>query len=85
MQKDALQLGVGYPYYYLWVKVIDVSTNQIVEQGMLGAKAVDKLSFGIGKLNTADAICKDDFCFPSFFPEELCKTTLVQARLVNKQ
>lgn len=83
LQKDAIHIGVGYPYYYLWVKIFDDKSGELLDQGMTSAKAMDQKDFGIGsKLNHAEDIMKNPG-FPDFFPDSLCLAILGRAAVVQ--
>lgn len=83
LQKDAIHIGVGYPYYYIWVKIFDDKSGELLDQGMTSAKAMDQKDFGIGsKLNHAEEIMKNPG-FPDFFPDSLCLAILGRAAVVQ--
>ena len=83
LQKDAIHIGVGYPYYYIWVKIFDDKSGELLEQGLTSAKAMDQKDFGIGsKLNHAEEIMKNPG-FPDFFPDSLCLAILSRAAVVQ--
>lgn len=83
LQKDAIHIGVGFPYYYIWVRIFDDKTGELIDQGMTSAKAMDQKGFGIGsKLNHAEEIMKNPG-FPDFFPDSLCLAILSRAAVVQ--
>lgn len=83
LRQDAIQVGVGYPYYYLWVKILDDKSGELLDQGMISAKAMDQKDFGIGsKLVHAEEIMKNPG-FPDFFPDSLCLAILGRAAVVQ--
>jgi hypothetical protein len=83
LQKDAIHIGVGFPYYYIWVKIFDDKSGELLDEGMTSAKAMDQTEFGIGsKLNHAEEILKNPG-FPDFFPDSLCLAILGRATVVQ--
>jgi hypothetical protein len=83
LQKDAIHIGVGFPYYYIWVRIFDDKSGELLDEGMTSAKAMDQTEFGIGsKLNHAEEILKNPG-FPDFFPDSLCLAILGRAAVVQ--
>jgi hypothetical protein len=83
LQKDAIHIGVGFPYYYIWVKIFDDKSGELLDEGLTSAKAMDQKEFGIGsKLNHAEEILKNPG-FPDFFPDSLCLAILGRAAVVQ--
>ena len=80
LQKEAMQIGIGHPYYYFWVKVMDAETGVLLDQGFLSAKAVDKTQFVIGSLIRSEDICAKDNPFKESFREGLYAVALEHAR-----
>lgn len=83
MQKQAIQFGVGYPYYYLWVKIFD-DHGALIEEGFTSAKAMDKTMFEIGKFIRPSQINTFGFTYPEFFPDELIQNVRKEARRAGR-
>lgn len=83
LQKDAIQIGIGFPYYYIWVKIFDDKSGELLDEGVTSAKAMAQRDFGIGsKLVHAEEILKNPG-FPDFFPDGLCLAILGRAAVVQ--
>lgn len=83
LQKDAIQIGVGFPYYYIWVKIFDDKSGELLDEGVTSAKAMFQRDFGIGsKVGHAEEILKNPG-FPDFFPDSLCLAILGRAAVVQ--
>jgi hypothetical protein len=78
--KEALHIGVGYPWYYPWVQIFDAHTGKIIKEGLAQVKAVDKTHFEPGRLIDAKDIKQNPKTFPDFFPQELCDGILERAK-----
>lgn len=83
LQKDAIQIGVGFPYYYIWVRIFDEKSGELLDEGVTSAKAMFQRDFGIGsKVWHAEEILKNPG-FPDFFPDSLCLAILGRAAVVQ--
>lgn len=69
LRKAPTQSGVGYPHYYLWVKIIG---NQLFDQGAVRVDAVDRLHFVVTDFVSRRQIIDNPSAIESIFPQLLC-------------
>jgi hypothetical protein len=78
LKEEPIQAGVGFPHFYLWVKV-QRKRDGVITQGAIRLSAIDKKYFLVEDFITDKQIRANPALPNTIFPDSLCSTIVKKA------
>jgi hypothetical protein len=69
LRKEATQVGVGFPKFYVWIRL--VRTSGVTIEGAARVASQDRTNFRVTDFVTQEQIAADPSMVSSIFPEEV--------------